>query len=307
MKKLLYAILIVVIVAPFVVYFAFPQTMLNLTRDLETRLAGLTEKSIMVDKFTISYMEGGRGDNVVLLHGYTADKSNWVRFARYLTPKYHVIILDLPGFGRSSHIENESYTIAAQAERLNKIVDALKLPKFHLAGNSMGGSISGRYTAGHPDRVLTLGLFDSGGVYSCPHESEFYKNFQKGKNQLLVDKAEDFDRVLKIVFVKPPFIPLPIKKYLAEQSVKNRQFNEKIGQQITKEQYKLEPDLGKIKVKTLILWGDKDQLIDVSCVQLIEKGLSNHTTAIMKDCGHIPMVERPSEAAYNYLKFLKGT
>jgi len=304
MKKLLLALLVVVILVPLVVYFAFPQALVNLAMELERKLAGLTEKSITVDKFTISYLEGGKGDNVVLLHGYTADKSNWVRFARHLTPKYHVVVLDLPGFGRSSHIENESYTIAAQASRLNKIVNALKLPKFHLAGNSMGGSISGRYTAEHPDRVLSLGLFDSGGVYSCPHESKFIKDLSKGKNQLLVDKPEDFDRVMKIVFVKPPFIPLPVKKYLAEQAVVNRQFNEKIGQQLTKEYYKLESDLGKIKVKTLILWGDKDQLIDVSCAQLIEKGLSNHTTAIMKDCGHIPMVERPKEAADYYLKFL---
>jgi abhydrolase domain-containing protein 6 len=44
----------------------------------------------------------------------------------------------------------------------------------------------------------------------------------------------------------------------------------------------------------------------VSCVQVLDKGLTNSATVIMKDCGHLPMIERPQEAAGHYTAFLKG-
>jgi len=68
----------------------------------------------------------------------------------------------------------------------------------------------------------------------------------------------------------------------------------------------LEPDLPKIKARTLVLWGDHDRVLDVSCVQILEKGLPNCTVVIMQDCGHLPMIERPQEASEHYLAFLKG-
>ncbi len=305
MKKILLAVLVVLILVPVVLYVAFPDAFVSLAMNMERRASGLTEKSAQVGRFTVSYLEGGKGEDVVLLHGYSADKSNWVRFAKYLTPRYHVVVPDLPGFGRSSRVEGESYSITAQAVRLNAIADALGISKFHVAGNSMGGAIAGLYAAENPGRVLSLGLFDTGGAWPCPQDTEFHKEMLAGKNALLVNTPEDFDRVLKLVFVTPPFIPRPIKNYLASQSVTYRAFTDMIGRQLNEEKFSLIPDLGKITVKTLILWGDKDRLIDVSCVGPLEKGLSRHVTVIMKDCGHIPMLERPREAADDYLTFLR--
>ena len=66
----------------------------------------------------------------------------------------------------------------------------------------------------------------------------------------------------------------------------------------------LEPRLSKIKAKTLILWGDSDRAIDPSAVQVFEREIKNHRTVIMKSCGHVPMLERPEEAARHYLAFL---
>jgi abhydrolase domain-containing protein 6 len=68
----------------------------------------------------------------------------------------------------------------------------------------------------------------------------------------------------------------------------------------------LEPDLPKIKAKTLVLWGANDRVTDVSAVQVFKKGIPDCSTVIMKDCGHLPMIERPEEAAGHYLEFLKA-
>ena len=61
----------------------------------------------------------------------------------------------------------------------------------------------------------------------------------------------------------------------------------------------------EIQAPTLILWGDKDKLLHVSCVPILEMGIKHHQTVIMKNCGHAPMLERPKETADHYLRFLR--
>ncbi|MEW6112154.1 MAG: alpha/beta hydrolase, partial [Thermodesulfobacteriota bacterium] len=173
-------------------------------------------------------------------------------------------------------------------------------------GNSMGGYIAGRYAVMFPEKVITLGLFDASGVTS-PEPSEMAKLLAKGEpNPLIVGSAEDFDRMLKFVFVTPPKIPGFAKKVLVDQAARHRTSNQRISKQTGAERGALEPDLPKIKARTFVLWGDQDRLVDVSCVKVFEKGLASCTTVIMKDCGHLPMMERPEEAAKHYMAFLKS-
>ncbi len=70
--------------------------------------------------------------------------------------------------------------------------------------------------------------------------------------------------------------------------------------------FSLENDLPKIAAPALILWGDKDKIIDVSSVPVFEKGLKRYKTVIINDCGHAPMLEKPQETANAYLAFLKS-
>jgi len=97
-------------------------------------LAGFCKKSIQVGKHTIVYLEGGRGESILLLHGFGADKDNWNLFSRHLTKKYHVIAPDLPGFGESSKIWSARYHIVAQVERVHEFAKEIGLTKFHLVG-----------------------------------------------------------------------------------------------------------------------------------------------------------------------------
>jgi pimeloyl-ACP methyl ester carboxylesterase len=170
----------------------------------------------------------------------------------------------------------------------------------------MGGHISARYAIMFPGKVLTLGLFNASGV-RCPVPSEMMKRLSRGEpNPLIAASTDDFDRLLKFVFVKPPEIPGLVKKHLVEEAVSHNASNFRIAQQTSGEIGALEPDLGKIKARTLVLWGDHDRVLDVSCVQVLEKGLTDCTAVIMKECGHLPMIERPEEAAGHYLAFLKS-
>jgi pimeloyl-ACP methyl ester carboxylesterase len=257
----------------------------------------------MIEDHRIVYLEGGQGDTVVLLHGFGAEKDNWTKFASFLTPRYHVVIPDLPGFGESTKNNNSKYDIASQASRVKKFIDALGISKIHIAGNSMGGAIAGSFSLQYGNMVATLGLFNSGGVKS-PNKSEYIKMMEQGRNPLLIEKTADFDRMLGMLFVKAPKIPSPVKRYMASQSIRNRPFNEKIMNEYKNNPFTLEPRLGELSMPVLILWGDMDRLLDVSSVGVFAAGIRNDTTAIMKDCGHVPMLERPAETAGIYLKFL---
>jgi len=306
MKKKLSVVVAVVVVLAVILYFVLPGMLVKWARDKERKAAGLTEKNLRIAEFDIAYLEGGQETPIVMVHGFAANKDNWTRFCRFVTPSYHAVALDLPGFGNSAFVENVSYGIVDQAKRLDQFVNAAGLKKFHIVGNSMGGHISARYAIMFPEKVMTLGLFDSGGVKS-PAPSEMAMKLSKGEpNPLIAKSADEFDRMLKFVFVKPPEIPWIIKNYLVKEAMSHSASNSKISKQMSSELGALESDLPKIKTRTLVLWGANDRVSDVSAVQVFEKGLPNCSTVIMKDCGHLPMIERPEEAAGHYLTFLKG-
>jgi abhydrolase domain-containing protein 6 len=296
--------LIIIIVALALIYYLLPGVVSKMAVAAGRHAAGLTEKAVQVDNHRIVYVEGGKGEVILLVHGYAADKDNWMQFARFLTPKYHVIALDLAGFGESSRLPEAGYDIQRQVERLNRFAEVLKLERFHVAGNSMGGAIAGIYGAQYPQKVMSLALLAPAGIKS-PEKSELTKMLEKGVNPLLISYADDYDRMLKMVFVQVPVIPSPVKKEMAARAIRNRVFNEKIMDDMLKKPLMLEPFLSDIQAPTLILWGDRDQLLHLSSVPILERGIKNHQIVIMKDCGHLPMLERPAETANYYLKFLQ--
>jgi pimeloyl-ACP methyl ester carboxylesterase len=303
MKKALLMILAVLLITPVVIYFAFPGILYEASLRMERKKAGLEKRVINVQDHEIVYLEGGKGDTILLVHGFGCHKDYWTGFAKHLTPEFHVVALDVPGFAESSKIKEQSYNMAAQALRLDQFVTALKLDKFHLAGNSMGGTISGRYAALFPDKVLTLGLIATGGVFSCD-KSELFRRLEKGENPLLVETLEEFDETTRLVYVQAPSIPTPVKRFLLKQAIADRAFNEKVFNEMLQEEYSMEADFTEIRADTFVLWGDKDHFLDVSCAKTLENGIQNSTAVIMKNCGHIPMLERPKEAAEHYLSFL---
>ncbi len=88
------------------------------------------------------------------------------------------------------------------------------------------------------------------------------------------------------------------KRAIADVEIKKKIFNDIV-------QYSMEPKLQDIKAPTLILWGDTDRILHVSSTKILEKGIANSKTVIMKDMGHCPMLERPAETAEHYLAFLQ--
>jgi abhydrolase domain-containing protein 6 len=305
-RKIVMAILTIVIAAPITIYFAAPGALYRASIAATRCRSDLTPKAVKVGDHTIAYLEGGSGPAVVLLHGFSGEKDHWTRFARYLTPSYHVIIPDLPGFGESTKSWKAKYGILDQVGRLAGFIEALKPGPVHLAGNSMGGNVACALAVRRPELVKSLALFDSSGVVP-PRKSVMQLAWDRGVNLLLVNDADDYDRVMKLNFSKPIWLPGPVKRYFAERAVASRPFNRKVEMDRRAEIYALGPELARIRARTLILWGDDDRILDISAVPLFERGIRDHVTVIMKKCGHTPQLERPEEAAGHYLDFLKGS
>ena len=118
---------------------------INLARES----VGFEIKTANADDVTLTYMERQssvkNADSIVLLHGFSANKDNWIRFTKALDKKYHVIAIDLAGHGDSEQLLTTDYGLIKQAERLDAFMNRLELDRFHIVGNSMGGAISALY------------------------------------------------------------------------------------------------------------------------------------------------------------------
>jgi len=304
MKKTLIAIL-VVIGAAIVAYYAFPEKVAGYIVDAARSKAGLTKKAIKIDDHNIVYLEGGKGPPILLLHGYSGNKDNWTRFAVYLTKDYHLVIPDIPGYGESSMIEESSYDLSNQISRLHKFAQAIGLKKFHVAGNSMGGLFAGTYAVRYPAEIISVGLFDAAGVKSL-EKSIVMHMMEKDENLLVLKDSNDLPRLMSLFFANLPSVPYPLEKVFIKTALTNRKFYEKERKELLPDFYSLEKELPNIKAQTLILWGDQDKVLDVSSVPVFEKGIKNHKTVIIKDCGHVPMLEKPQETATHYRDFING-
>jgi pimeloyl-ACP methyl ester carboxylesterase len=305
MKKFIkYGMIVIVVVAVLLAafYFLFPEAVFKLAIDAQRRSADLVKKEVQVDDHRIVYLEGGTGETIVLLHGFGGYKDQWTAFAKYLKG-YHVVIPDISGFGESSQVPTDNYSVESQVGRIDRFVEVLKLDKFHMAGNSLGGAYAATYGARHPGKVLTLALLDTAGVPS-PSKSEFVLQLETGNNLLLAGNTEDVEKLLALIYAKTPPIPPAFKKILVADWIAHTEFNRKIWNDTNPFQFSLAPVLPQIQAPVLILWGEQDKMLDVGSVVFLEKNLKNSRTVIMKDTGHCPMIEKPEETAKAYRSFL---
>ena len=99
----------------------------------------LVVKTAAIDGGLISYLEGGKGEPVLLLHGLFAQKEQWTEVACALANTgFDVIVPDLPGYGASTGFLVSDYPLESQVRILQHLMNGKQVEKFHIAGSSMG-------------------------------------------------------------------------------------------------------------------------------------------------------------------------
>ncbi|MBN1470328.1 MAG: alpha/beta hydrolase [Syntrophaceae bacterium] len=300
-KAVLFFIVICIITSCGFLYLA-PEKFTKMALDAERWRSDLELKEISLPgELHYVYLEGGQGEPLILLHGFGANKDNFTRVARFLTPHYRVIIPDHIGFGESSHPQDASYKAGVQATRIRTLAKSLGITKLHLGGSSMGGHIAMMYAALYPDEVKSLWLLDPGGIWSAPPSELREIIVTTGKNPLLAKNEDEFAEIFKFTMADHPFIPRAILNVMAQERIKNYELEKRIFKEITADS--AENYVKNLKTPTLIVFGDQDRAIHPATADILHKLMPHSEVIMMKGIGHLPMIENPKQSAKDYLTF----
>ncbi len=272
--------------------------------DLEASLYGFEPHVIDIGEMNISLYHNQliHKETILMLHGYSSDKDVWPRFARHLTDSYNIIIPDMAGHGETGFDKNWDYRAPAQVQRLIKVLDKLNIEKVHVIGNSMGGFISAHFAKMHPQRVLSAALIDPSGIHT-PQSSPMEKLFKQGNNPFLVNSRAEFDDFYAMTMASPPWFPGFIFDAVTEKYIKRKDELLHIFPYVHGFDM-LDNSLHEITVPTLLFWGEQDQVIDVSGVQVWQTGIKGIQVKLWPNVGHMPMLEIPQQTALAYQTFL---
>ena len=129
------------------------------------RLADAPDQFIQIDGVRLHYRDAGRGDPVLLIHGYTGSIDLWavtdsgtISLADSLSRDHRVIALDLRGYGQSTKLGDVAQYGHKMTDDVARLIDRLKLGRTHLIGHSLGALLAVNVAERYPDRVASLSL-----------------------------------------------------------------------------------------------------------------------------------------------------
>ncbi len=276
--------------------------------DLGEWKAGLDEQKSEIADIEMNYLiRKGDGPILMLVHGFSANNSTWLQFADKLPDNYYLIAPDLAGHGKSS--EAVSYDLERQAERLKALAEHLNLGPFHIIGNSMGGAISAIYAARFPEDVASLILIDSAGL-DGENQSQFFAELEEGHNPLIATDKASFEYRMDLILEKQPPLPWPLRPALIRETVERAELNKVIFADMLATRERMDQgEMSRIisenvTMPALIMWGEKDRVLDVSAVAEFKKVIPQAEVKIYPDLGHVPMLEDPSASAETITQFI---
>jgi len=257
-------------------------------------------KFITIDGAEVHYRdEGNKNDSIplVLIHGTSSSLHTWDSIVPALSDKKRVIRIDLPAFGLTGPHPQRDYSVDFYTQFIDAFLNAIGVQQYIIAGNSLGGSIAWNQALRYPNKVKQLILINSGG---------YPKKNEKGNIGFkLASTPIVGDVLLKFTprgIIKKSVEDVYSDKTKVSDELVQRYFDLLLragNRQATLDIFKQRKPGGSEKIKniqtpTLIIWGEDDQLIDVSNAYLFQKDIFNSKLAIIPKTGHVPMEENPS-------------
>lgn len=281
----------------------------SLSSSVESWLSVETHTANVGDVEMTYFERQGDGPTVMLVHGFSADKNNWISMMPYVPSDWHVIIPDLAGHGDTTLPASGDYSLDKQVERLHTLMKTLDIPTFHLIGNSMGGAISALYATYHPEQITSLVLMDSAGV-DAPNPSEFMQAVARGENPLIATDKDSFEYRWDYVMHSPMFLPWPLRPVVIRDTIKRADTFKDVFQdvlaarELTNSTEFLQMLKNNVTMPVLIMWGKEDRVLDVSAVPVFKRMLPHANVVVFEGVGHLPMLEDPKRTALAIADFI---
>jgi pimeloyl-ACP methyl ester carboxylesterase len=259
--------------------------------------------SVDIGAGKIAYLNVGTGKPVVLLHGLFAQKEQWNDLACQLSKSgFAVYMPDLPGYGQSTGFTISDYRLSQQVELIHLFTQKLKLNRFNIAGNSMGGAIAALIAKRYPGDVVTLAFFGAP-MGIVPWSDQIRGAMYQGVNPFIPITIDQFDLEMRLLFANPPKIDQSVKESaIKEYSVNNRHYQQ-VWDIVNLDIAVLNP-LEKSSKPTLIVWGQDDGIFNVSGRKLLDQKYPKASSSAIPNASHLIMLEKPNELAKMYQNFL---
>jgi pimeloyl-ACP methyl ester carboxylesterase len=258
-----------------------------------------TSKEVLVFGQKIQYVEAGTGPTVILLHGLGGSSQAWQFNIGPLAEKYHVVVPDQIGFGKSDK-PLVGYRIRTYVDFLDQFCKQLKIERATLVGNSMGGWIAAMFTAAFPDRVDKLVLVDAAG-YAPPKDLDTRTLFA-----LNPTTREGMKLLVAKVFYNKAFLTdAAIDQAIAARLAAGDGYTiNSITESIIRGEDFLDDIVKTIKRPTLLIWGRQDGLVPLAMGERFNKDIAGSKMVVIDQCAHVPNFEKPGEFNAALLKFL---
>lgn len=271
-------------------------------------------RTIPVDGHRIAYLDIGQGPPVILIHGFGGSMWQWEYQQTALATGHRVITLDLLGSGLSDKPDIE-YLPDQLLSSFRGFMDALGIPRATLIGNSMGAGLAIGMALSHPEQVERLVLI--GGLPDRIMERLASPLIRRAIGthipawlvsigSWLCGKAM-METVLKeIVFDHSLLTPAVL-----ERSNRNRRRPGLIppilavGRTLPLWEEGYAKQLGLIRQRTLILWGEEDRVFPAQVGRDLQRAIAGSTLELIPKAGHLPQWERPDVVNPYILKFLQ--
>jgi len=281
--------------------------------ELKEQYAPSPSSFLSVDGMEVHYRdEGDSRDSIpiVLIHGTGASLHTFDEWSAQLKSNFRVIRMDLPAYGLTGPFPNRDYSIDNYVHFIRQFLSVHGIEKCILGGNSLGGNIAWRFTAKYPQMVDQLILIDAAG----------YPN--RSKSVPLAFKIAQLPILRHIfTFITPRFVAKQSVENVYEDKTKvtdslvDRYFELTLregNRQAFIDRFDAKKDtiayqkIKSIKQRTLVLWGDQDNLIPKEKAHQFHNDLQNDTLVILKGVGHVPMEENPDQSLKAVISFLNS-
>lgn len=305
MKKMLrflgYTILTILVIAAvsFVIFFQPDRSL----ADMKILYANANSQFMPLMGMQVHYRDEGNSQDsfpLVFIHGTSSSLNTFDSVTMLLKEKRRIITLDMPAFGMTGPNPENEYSFPYYSKFLDSFLTRLNVTKCDIGGNSLGGGISWEFTVAHPEKVRKLILIDATGypIKNAKGSIGFKLASTPIINNLLLyitPKALVRASLKSIYYDQSRVTEAQVDRYhdmaiskgnrgaLLSMFKKGRKHDENL--------------IGTITKPTLIIWGDKDNLIPVENAYLFEKNIKGSKLVILKNIGHVPMEECPQQLA----------